>query len=104
MKSAKAEEIAGADVAFLFPGQGLQFRGMAAALFARDTRFREMVEAGLAALPLGLAAEIRAAIQDRGDDAAMPTSLAQPLLFLVEYALAMRWMDVGVRPAVLLGH
>ncbi len=103
-KAAKVEEIGGAEVAFLFPGQGLQFRGMAAALFARDARFRKTVEAGLAVLPLGLAAEIRAAIEDQTEDATMRTGLAQPLLFLVEYALAVRWMDVGVRPAALLGH
>ena len=32
------------------------------------------------------------------------TALAQPALFVVEYALAQLWMEWGVRPAALLGH
>jgi len=94
-------------VAFLFPGQGLQFAGMAKGLYARDERFRERIVRGLACLPHELAERILAAIC--GDESAdvqsvMDTAVAQPLLFLVEYALAMRWMELGVRPAVLLGH
>jgi amino acid adenylation domain-containing protein len=32
------------------------------------------------------------------------TGIAQPALFVVEYALARLWMDWGVRPRALLGH
>ena len=95
-------------VAFLFPGQGLQFAGMAAALYAGDAGFRNRIDRGLALLPEGSAPAIRDAIcgpaQARGEESAMPTSVAQPLLFLVEYALAMRWIDLGVQPNLLLGH
>jgi len=104
-KAVNSDEAQLAGVAFLFPGQGLQFAGMAAALFTRDARFRELIEAGLGYLPEGLAGVVHAAICGTvDDDALMSTSMAQPLLFLVEYALAMRWMDLGVMPAVLLGH
>ncbi len=96
-------------VAFLFPGQGLQFAGMAASLYAIDAPFRILVDSGLALLPEGSARAIHDAIcgpaQERGEElSAMPTSFAQPLLFLVEYALAMRWIDLGVQPNMLLGH
>ena len=32
------------------------------------------------------------------------TALAQPALFVVEYALAQQWRRWGVEPAALLGH
>ena len=96
-------------VAFLFPGQGAQFPGMARGLYAADRRFRDRIDHGLDLLPEALASAMRPAISDTQseasqDVAAMPTSVAQPMLFLLEYALAMQWMDAGVRPAMLLGH
>jgi phthiocerol/phenolphthiocerol synthesis type-I polyketide synthase E len=100
----------GTKVAFLFPGQGLQFRGMAAELYATDAQFRELIDAGLALLPEELATAIRPVIESSDDSdkgrelATLPTSVAQPLIFLVEFALAMQWIELGVRPAVLLGH
>jgi len=92
-------------VVFLFPGQGQQFAGMAAALYERDARFRERIDKGLALLPARLAELLLTAIC-RGEetDEAMGTSVAQPLLFLVGYALAARWIELGVAPKALLGH
>ncbi len=95
-------------VAFLFPGQGQQFAGMAASLYTEDVSFRAEVDKGLALLPAEIAQEVRIAIcgNQAGNEelSAMPTGTAQPLLFLVEYALAMRWIDIGVKPSLLLGH
>jgi phthiocerol/phenolphthiocerol synthesis type-I polyketide synthase E len=95
-------------VAFLFPGQGLQYTGLAASLYNVDVWFRTEVDKGLALLPSEIAQEIRRAICGNRAEAeelsAMPTSTAQPLLFLVEYTLAMRWIDIGVKPSLLLGH
>ena len=95
-------------VAFLFPGQGLQFAGMAASLYSVDVSFRTDVDKGLTLLRPEIAQEIRNAIcrnRAEGEEPfAVPTGTAQPLLFLVEYALAMRWIDIGVKPSLLLGH
>jgi phthiocerol/phenolphthiocerol synthesis type-I polyketide synthase E len=92
-------------VVFLFPGQGQQFAGMAEWLYRRDARFREQVDRGLALLSEAMAEAILAAISDGGAaDRAVGTSLAQPLLFLTEYALAMCWMELGVAPKALVGH
>jgi phthiocerol/phenolphthiocerol synthesis type-I polyketide synthase E len=96
--------------AFLLPGQGLQFSGMAAALYATDRKFSEWIDRGLELLSDPLAGELHTAICDPSsteagnEPGAMQTSAAQPLLFLVEYALAKRWMDLGVQPGLLLGH
>lgn len=95
-------------LAFLFPGQGLQFAGMAASLYADDAPFRALIDKGLGLLPPEIAQEIGLAIcgNQAGHEelSTMPTGTAQPLLFLVEYALAMRWIDIGVKPSLLLGH
>jgi phthiocerol/phenolphthiocerol synthesis type-I polyketide synthase E len=95
-------------VAFLFPGQGLQFAGMAASLYSEDALFRTEADKGLALLPSEIAQEISSAIcrnRAEGEEhSVMATGVAQPLLFLVEYALAMRWIDIGVKPSLLLGH
>jgi phthiocerol/phenolphthiocerol synthesis type-I polyketide synthase E len=95
-------------VAFLFPGQGLQYAGMAASLFSVDVSFRTEIEKGLALLPSEIAQQIRRVIcghRAEGEKlSTLPTGTAQPLLFLAEYAVAMRWVDLGVKPSLLLGH
>jgi acyl transferase domain-containing protein len=37
-------------------------------------------------------------------DRLMQTSLTQPALFVIEYALAQVWLSLGVRPQVMIGH
>ncbi len=95
-------------VVFLFPGQGQQFAGMAATLYAEDIRFRNWIDRGLAILPKSLAGRTLDAIcgfeAGLSGSEATETDLGQPLLFLVEYALAMRWMELGVQPDLLVGH
>ncbi|HEY2289351.1 MAG TPA: beta-ketoacyl synthase N-terminal-like domain-containing protein, partial [Thermoanaerobaculia bacterium] len=96
-------------VAFLFPGQGAQEAGMAAALYAREPVFRAEVDACcelLAGQGLpGLRDLLAAPADDRAAAARLAaTETAQPALFTVEYALARLWMSWGVRPAALLGH
>jgi acyl transferase domain-containing protein len=98
-----------ADLVFLFPGQGQQFAGMAAGLYAKDAAFRRTIDAGTALLRdefwLDLAGVIAGAVatpplRERMTD----TEVAQPLLFLMEYALAARWRALGAEPGALLGH
>jgi acyl transferase domain-containing protein len=102
---ASAEEVM-PKIAFLFPGQGQQFDGMASGLYEQDSSFRGWINRGLSCLPDDLAAGVLSAIcgGEIVSLAAAETALAQPLLFLVEYALGMRWMEIGVRPDALLGH
>ncbi len=95
-------------VAFLFPGQGVRLAGIAASLYSVDDSFRTQVDKGLALLPSDIAQEIRSTIcshrAEAGEPLVVPTGTAQPLLFLVEHTLAMRWIDIGVKPSLLLGH
>jgi acyl transferase domain-containing protein/acyl carrier protein len=108
-EKAKVEPVLslGRDVVYLFPGQGQQFFGMAPQLYESDATFRQVVEEGAALLRdefgiecidliCGAETPIRTRLYE--------TDIAQPLLFLVEYALAMRWLSLGVEPSALVGH
>jgi phthiocerol/phenolphthiocerol synthesis type-I polyketide synthase E len=112
-KSPKSREIAtpglSHDVVFLFPGQGQQFVGMAATLYQSDPAFRSTIEAGAEILrdeydfnvvELIAGSEKTPELKSQLAD----TRVAQPVLFLVEYALAARWRGLGVEPSALLGH
>ena len=97
------------DIVFLFPGQGQQFPAMAADLYQQDLEFRHSIDSGCALLhehsgldlrPFLLRDEPTAALSDRLRD----TEIAQPMLFLVEYALAHRLLSLGIEPSALLGH
>ncbi|MEU9036336.1 type I polyketide synthase [Streptomyces sp. NPDC048352] len=91
-------------VVFLLPGQGTQHAGMARGLYGTEYTFTRAFdecldlfdEHGLAVRTAWRTAE--------SDDRLQDTSLAQPLLFAVEYALSRMWLSWGIRPAGLLGH
>ncbi|WP_266159987.1 non-ribosomal peptide synthetase/type I polyketide synthase [Dyella silvatica] len=96
-------------VYLLFPGQGSQSAAMGAELYAEDARFRASVDACLALLPPTLReAVIRSSFTRAVDDEAKAwlqrTDIAQPALFIVEYALAQWLLACGVQPVGLLGH
>ncbi|MBI3199637.1 MAG: acyltransferase domain-containing protein, partial [Rhodospirillales bacterium] len=89
---------------FLFPGQGAQYPGMARPLYRDHASFRALLDAGIAIAEPIADAELRAQLLDptapRGD----ATLLAQPALFVFEYALARLWMSWGLEPDAMVGH
>ncbi|WP_438040323.1 type I polyketide synthase [Sorangium sp. So ce128] len=97
-------------VAFLFPGQGTQRPDMGRDLYETEPVFRAEVDACAALLQRHLGADLRALLFPAPadvDDAARRldrTSMTQPALFVVEYALARLWMAWGVTPDAMLGH
>ncbi|GIH80024.1 SDR family NAD(P)-dependent oxidoreductase [Planobispora longispora] len=88
-------------VAFLFPGQGAQYGGMAAELYENEPVFREAVDECAAILDVR---EQIFATGEEADERLRQTSLTQPALFTVEYALARLWLSLGVEPAAMIGH
>jgi amino acid adenylation domain-containing protein len=97
------------EVAMMFPGQGTQFLGMGRELYLLDAHFRQIVDEcdNLASPLLGLS--LRTLLFDDDDDASRQeilqrTSVAQPALFVIEYALAQVLRNIGVVPSVLIGH
>ncbi|MEV4726558.1 type I polyketide synthase, partial [Micromonospora humida] len=93
--------------AFLFSGQGAQYAGMGAQLYAEEPAFAATVDECAALLRPELGLDLRDLILGRDPQAAeklTETRYTQPALFVVEYALALHWQRAGVRPAAMIGH
>nr|APD71697.1 type I polyketide synthase 3 [Streptomyces sp.] len=128
--SAIAPDTAHRPVAFLFPGFGAQFPGMAAGLYAREEVFRRSVDRCASLLKPLIGQDIRplmfTADTTGPSDAANPTGAAgfrrmllrpersdHPLdqphpghaaLFTLEYSLFRLWDAWGVQPDFMIGH
>jgi acyl transferase domain-containing protein/acyl carrier protein len=96
-------------VVFLFPGQGAQHPGMAAALYGSLPTFRRHVDEACDLLVADGVDDLRPLLLSRTPDRAAAealaqTALAQPALFVVELALSRVLEEWGLRPAAMLGH
>ena len=119
-------------VAFLFPGVGDQYPGMSRGLYDAEPAFRAEIDRCAEILRPRLGLDLREVIfpatsADEGStagggfdfkrmlgrDSSAPdpdaerlnrTELAQPAVFVIEYALAKLWMSWGVVPAAVIGH
>ncbi len=104
-------------VAFLFSGQGAQYPGMGVELYATEPAFRAEIDRCSTLLAPRLGFDLReelfaprsaapAAPEGPRDaaDRLRQTSLTQPALFVLEYALARLWHEWGIVPDAMLGH
>ncbi|WP_304106199.1 type I polyketide synthase [Mycolicibacterium bacteremicum] len=88
--------------AWLFPGQGSQYAGMARQLFETEPVFAETMTRCAEALEIPLLDLIFDAPE--GDATIRQTQYAQPAIFAVEMGLARLWESWGFEPDVVLGH
>jgi phthiocerol/phenolphthiocerol synthesis type-I polyketide synthase E len=97
-------------VAFMFPGQGTQYPHMAQDLYQSEPTFQAQVDRCAALLRPHLGIDLRELLYPHASQAEpaeydlTQTWLAQPALFVVEYALACTYMAWGVRPQAMIGH
>ncbi|MFQ4145486.1 type I polyketide synthase [Chlorogloeopsis sp. ULAP02] len=97
-------------ITFMFPGQGAQYVDMGRELYQTEPTFREQVDRCCSLLQPHLGLDLRSVIypQESEKKAAIEqlkqTSLAQPALFVIEYALAQLWMSWGMSPQAMIGH
>jgi amino acid adenylation domain-containing protein len=97
-------------IVFLFPGQGTQYLDMGRELYYGESVFREAVDRCAEILRRHLDLDLREVLYPGAQGRAAAemdineTWLAQPAIFMVEYALALLWMSWGVNPAILIGH
>jgi acyl transferase domain-containing protein len=99
-----------AGVAFLFPGQGAQQVDMGRELYEANPIFRAQVDLCCERLAPDLGLDLRQVLYPadaksiEARERLMQTSLTQPALFVVEYAMAQVWLALGVKPQVMIGH
>lgn len=97
-------------VAFMFTGQGSQYPGMGAGLYEHEPVFRRHVDRCSELLLPHLRRDLRDRIYPRDTDAPeaakvlTETSVTQPSLFVIEYALAHLLMTWGIQPVAMIGH
>ncbi|CAM5291245.1 putative protein OS=Streptomyces antimycoticus OX=68175 GN=SANT12839_089620 PE=4 SV=1 [Streptomyces antimycoticus] len=95
----------GRRTAFVFPGQGAQWVGMAVGLLESSPVFAEAIgecEAALSAhVDWSLTEVLRGTEGAPGYDR---VDVVQPALFAVMVSLARLWRSVGVEPDAVMGH
>jgi acyl transferase domain-containing protein len=96
-------------VAFLFPGQGAQHPQMARELYDAEPVFRQSVDRCCELLRPEIDVDLRSimfpqAAEERAAARLTQTALAQPAIFVIEYALAELWRSWGLAPAACIGH
>jgi acyl transferase domain-containing protein len=98
------------NVVFMFSGQGSQYVNMGLDLYLTESVYRDHVDRCSDLLMPHLGYNLRDIIYPKGDDIKsfeeqlQQTSITQPALFTVEYALAKLLMSWGIHPQAMIGH
>jgi non-ribosomal peptide synthase protein (TIGR01720 family) len=93
-------------IVFMFPGQGSQYVEMGRELYETESVFREKVDHCCELIQPVLGLDLRSLIYPNNSEnqTLQDTAIAQPALFVIEYALAKLWMSWGISPQALIGH
>ena len=97
-------------VVFMFPGQAAQQVNMGLELYKTEKRFREEVDLCCKLLKPHLGFDLKDVVYPLPEKLAEAsaqlneTSVTQPAMFVIEYALAKLWMHWGVKPSAMIGH
>jgi len=104
------KEVGDQPVVFMFPGQGAQHVNMGLQIYQTEPAFRELVDECSERLISHLGIDLRTVLYpgqehaEQAQEQLSQTWIAQPALFVIEYALARLWMQWGVRPQAMIGH
>jgi acyl transferase domain-containing protein/acyl carrier protein len=97
-------------IVFMFPGQGAQYVDMGKELYQNEPIFQEQVDLCCQLLQPHLGMDLRSLIYPNeleskaAAEQLQRTAITQPVLFVVEYALAKLWMSWGISPSTMIGH
>jgi acyl transferase domain-containing protein/acyl carrier protein len=97
-------------IAFIFTGQGSQYRGMGKVLYHTQPSFRRTMDGCDEILQRQTGESLLGMLYpEPGREEASgrllgQTRFSQPALFMLEYALAQLWQAWGVTPSAVMGH
>ena len=97
-------------VVFMFSGQGSQYVNMGLELYRVEPEFRELIDLCAEILKPHLGLDLREVLYpdekniDEATRRLTQTSMTQPALFAIEYALAKLLAEWGIRPRAMIGH
>lgn len=95
---------------FMFSGQGTQYVNMARDIYESEPTFTLVVDRCCELLQPHLGFDLRHILYPnetqnaKATEKLQQTSVAQPALFVIEYALAQLWMAWGIQPEAMIGH
>lgn len=98
------------EVVFMFPGQGAQYVNMGLELYESEKTFQQIVDDSANFLEPAIGVNLRDILYPQKPDITeaerklKQTVYTQPLLFIIEYALARLWIEWGIKPAAMIGH
>ncbi|QQS42022.1 MAG: amino acid adenylation domain-containing protein [Acidobacteriota bacterium] len=98
------------NVVFVFPGQGTQKVNMGRGLYESEPVFRSEVDRCSEILLPHLGFDLREVLYPSNESVEEAsarldrTSVTQPAIFVIEYALAKLWQSWGVEPNAMIGH
>ena len=95
-------------LAFMFPGYGSQYVGMCKDLYASEPIFKETVDQCVSIIKNNFNKDLSPLLLAEEDsewaEKINEIEFSQPLLFIVEYALAQTLTEWGVKPDMVGGH
>lgn len=96
-------------VVFMFPGQGSQYINMGLELYRTEEAFRRQVDRCFEILEPIMGLDIKEYLYPSENTADVKeqinqTRITQPVIFVIEYALAMLLMEWGIKPRSMVGH
>ncbi|WP_343672284.1 SDR family NAD(P)-dependent oxidoreductase [Chitinophaga sp.] len=92
-------------IVWMFPGQGSQYTGMGKELYMSEPVFRAQMDEGFALIETITGESYKPILfEDDTSGRIRNTFYAQPLLFLVEYSLAVLLRSLGIQPDYMIGH
>jgi acyl transferase domain-containing protein len=89
-------------IAFLFPGEALEYLTIGSQLYATQPTFHKAFDSCVDILQVYLDTPVTNTFNPEA--VAIDPKLAQPILFAIEYALAELWQSWGIKPKAVIGY